>query len=288
MLRLDRGHPPLWRSPTSLQFGIAGLVRIDDPAPWQQRLVYELLRGVPDDAFEAVARVCGATPAQARSLLRRLAPVLAGAPAPRPVVTVQTPEHYPVDVADRVAQAVDSAGWAVARTTWYGAVDEAPAGTGPVIVIADHLIEPRRAAPLMARDIAHVPVVFTGGHAEIGPLIVPGRTACLACLGAHHRDADAAWPLLAAQLVGQPASEVASDLADEAGLVAARMLSRSGEIPRVAHSLTVRADSLRRTWRAHRPHEECLCRSPERSATETARAGRPRATTTSTAFAQPA
>ena len=32
----------------------------------------------------------------------------------------------------------------------------------PVVVLAHHVVEPRRAAALMARDIPHVPLVFTG------------------------------------------------------------------------------------------------------------------------------
>ena len=33
----------------------------------------------------------------------------------------------------------------------------------------------------------------------VGPFVVPGRTACLRCVDAHHTDADPAWPLLVRQ-----------------------------------------------------------------------------------------
>jgi hypothetical protein len=34
----------------------------------------------------------------------------------------------------------------------------------------------------------------------VGPFVVPGRTGCLRCADLHRRDADPAWPVLAAQL----------------------------------------------------------------------------------------
>lgn len=45
----------------------------------------------------------------------------------------------------------------------------------------------------------HVVVRLTEGCATVGPFVVPGQTACLRCLDAHHTDADPCWPLLVAQ-----------------------------------------------------------------------------------------
>ena len=42
-------------------------------------------------------------------------------------------------------------------------------------------------------------VRLTEGRAVVGPFVVPGTTACLRCLDAHHTDADPAWPLLVRQ-----------------------------------------------------------------------------------------
>jgi bacteriocin biosynthesis cyclodehydratase domain-containing protein len=42
-------------------------------------------------------------------------------------------------------------------------------------------------------------VRMTEGAARVGPFVVPGRTACLRCIDAHHTDADPAWPLLVRQ-----------------------------------------------------------------------------------------
>lgn len=45
----------------------------------------------------------------------------------------------------------------------------------------------------------HLPVRLTEGRAVVGPLVVPGATACLRCVDAHCTDADPAWPLLVRQ-----------------------------------------------------------------------------------------
>ena len=55
-------------------------------------------------------------------------------------------------------------------------------------------------------------VRLTEGRAVVGPFVVPGRTACLRCIDAHHTDADPAWPLL----VRQYAAASARDRADGA------------------------------------------------------------------------
>jgi bacteriocin biosynthesis cyclodehydratase domain-containing protein len=48
-------------------------------------------------------------------------------------------------------------------------------------------------------ETPHLLVRLTEGRAVVGPFVVPGRTACLRCLDAHHSDADPAWPLLVRQ-----------------------------------------------------------------------------------------
>lgn len=51
--------------------------------------------------------------------------------------------------------------------------------------------------PLLDRP--HLHVGCRGDRAVVGPLVIPGRTACLRCGHLHRRDADAAWPLLSVQ-----------------------------------------------------------------------------------------
>lgn len=61
--------------------------------------------------------------------------------------------------------------------------------------------EPRRelADGWMRTGTPHLVVRLAEGRATVGPFVVPGRTACLRCLDAHHTDADPCWPLLVEQ-----------------------------------------------------------------------------------------
>jgi bacteriocin biosynthesis cyclodehydratase domain-containing protein len=59
---------------------------------------------------------------------------------------------------------------------------------------------PREAVDAWMRaGTPHLLLRLTEGHAVIGPFVLPGETACLRCLDAHHTDVDPAWPLLVTQ-----------------------------------------------------------------------------------------
>ena len=288
MLRLDPAFPPLWRSATTLQLGADAVALVDDPQPWQLRLIRELESGIPDAALEQIALSLGAPERAAEKFIRRIAPALAGPPSQPMRVALQAPDRFPRAHADMVADSLRMAGVHVTQITWFGAPRESVPDAALVVVLAHHVIEPRRAAALMGRDVPHVPLVLTGTGAEIGPVVLPGRTACLACLAAHRRDADPAWPHIAAQLIGRPAPVLGDALIVEAALVTAGLVGeavRSPERPR-CRSLTLREDSLDRSVRAHLPHAACRCRSLGGSGT----AGAPAfpETTTATALARPA
>jgi bacteriocin biosynthesis cyclodehydratase domain-containing protein len=51
----------------------------------------------------------------------------------------------------------------------------------------------------MRDRVPHLLVRLAEGRAAIGPFVVPGSTACLRCVDAHHTDADPTWPLLVRQ-----------------------------------------------------------------------------------------
>lgn len=289
MLRLDPAHPPLWRSATTLQFGANAVAVVDDPTPWQQRLVHALTRGIPDEALEPVASAFGAPDHAATAFVRRIRRAMAPShPAALRRVTLQVPTDFPADRTDALARAIASTGCEVGIIAWHDAPEEQIPDAAPVVALAQHVLEPRRAAVLMARDIPHLPVVFTGTGAEVGPYVRPGRTPCLACVAAHRRDADPTWPLVAAQLIGRPLAEVDPSIVCEAGIVAARQISEGERraARQTTNSMILRAGSLHRTSREHRPHADCRCRS----LAESGRAAGPAvlAPMTARAFAQPA
>lgn len=289
MLRLDPAYPPVWRSATTLQFGAAPVAVVDDPAPWQQRLVHELARGIPDEALEPVASALGAPDHGGTAFVRRIGRAIESPPAGDPPrVIVQVPSGFPWARADATATALASTGTTVTMAAWHDAPDELIADAATLVVLADHVVHPIRVAALMARDIPHLPIVFTGVGAEVGPFVRPGRTPCLACIAAHRRDADPTWPLVVSQLIGHPAAETDPSIAAEAGIVAARQISEAerSATRQTTHSLTLRAGSLHRESRRHRPHADCRCRSLAGTARADDRAVH--APTTATVIARPA
>lgn len=58
---------------------------------------------------------------------------------------------------------------------------------------------------LMARDQPHLPVVTDELGITVGPLVIPGQTACLTCIGIERTHRDPAWPYVALQCNGERA-----------------------------------------------------------------------------------
>jgi ThiF family len=73
-----------------------------------------------------------------------------------------------------------------------------------LIVLTDVVVpEPTVVTELLGSRIPHLIGYAYEGTAVVGPLVWPGRSSCLRCAELHHAEIDAAWPKLAAQLVGQ-------------------------------------------------------------------------------------
>jgi bacteriocin biosynthesis cyclodehydratase domain-containing protein len=276
MLRLDPEHPPVWRDSVTLQFGAGAVALVHDPAPWQQRLVATLQGGIPDGALEGCGQSLGARPGESTRFVAAIAEAFAPQPASPVRVRVDAGPGLAARDAEAFAGALAAAGVVV--------VEER---AEVVALLAHDLVHPRRAAPLMREDRAHLPVVFTGSTARVGPYVVPGRTPCLSCLEAHRRDADPHWPIVAAQLVDRelPAQEPALVL--EAGIAAARLVT-AGPPAASSTSVTLRRGSLRRRRAVHVAHPACLCRSLAGNATADAAMPPTPPTTTARAYARPA
>ena len=277
MLRLDPAHPPLWRNATSLQFGIDAAALLDDPQPWEQRVIAALDDGLTEPALIGMARSAGVDAGSLDALLADLSPVIRRVP-PRPRIAIDV-DGVPAPLADMIVDALERAGADVAR-----AGSQAAPGR-PTVLVALQLVAPHRAAALMSRDTPHLPLVLNAAGAEIGPYIEPGTTGCLSCGALHARDRDPHWPLLASQLLGRPFAPD-PDVAVEAARAALQLLTAKETSP--SRSLLLRAASPQREWRRHAPHAECRCRSLGGSATESAPPVPVRATSSSTAFARPA
>ncbi|MFF4625618.1 thiamine biosynthesis protein ThiF [Nonomuraea jabiensis] len=101
------------------------------------------------------------------------------------------------------------------------------------------------------------------GHGTVGPLVIPGKTACLHCLDLTRRDRDPMWPIVTARLGGYPPGETACDVT-LAALVAAAVAGHAlayldGREPAVTNgTMDVTPDWRwkRRSWTIH---PQCRC-----------------------------
>lgn len=271
MLRIDPTHPPLWRTPTTLQFGRTGRVRLDEPALWQLQVIHELAKGVPEVGVAALARSLGVTRADLDALLIALGPVLV-----RTGRALRVGVEIADDPAARYAPQIRDGLHDLGIDT--SLVASTNATVDAVVMLAAHGLHPRRAAAWMRDDTPHVGIVLGHGEVEVGPLVVPGQSACLECVAAHERDRDASWPLVAAQLIGRREPAGPAALASEAALHAGRLLlaGRGG----LSLRATLATGVEQRTWDRH---PECSCESLPETATAHVPVSLPPTTATATA-----
>ena len=119
-------------------------------------------------------------------------------------------------------------------------------------------------AHLLRADQPHLLLRSSASMVTVGPLVLPGRTACLRCTDLARRDADPGWPVLLRQLTAlhQPAGPVLAAWA--AGVAAAQVLAHlAGSVPEAAGATLEldETDYLMR-WRAWPQHVGCGCSWP--------------------------
>jgi len=261
MIRLDPAAPPLFRTDGTVQFGVPARAQLDVSAPWIESAVTALEAGTTRSALRALARLHRARDVDADALLTRLAPALVRARG-RATLVLQTADDLPVSAVQAVRAALPSRSQVVA---WAGPDTSPVAADARVVLLAAHRVDPRRTAGLVREGVVHLPLVLDGASARIGPVVRPGRSACLSCLDATAHRLDPSWPLLAAQLLARRVPDVNPALAAEAGRAARHLLS--GRLEGPSRSLHLRVDSIRRVWEVHQPSEDCRCRSLEGNAT---------------------
>ncbi len=147
----------------------------------------------------------------------------------------------------------------------------APGDADLAVLVGVDVLDSRVGDDLVRRDVPHLAVVVSADRIVVGPLVRPGRSACLRCLDLHRRDRDPAWPHLVAQLLGRrehPAPVGESALCTTAaGLAALQVLAEldaahTGRplVPdAVGRTLEISlpdAAVRRRPWR---PHPGCGC-----------------------------
>ncbi|GAA3682385.1 hypothetical protein GCM10022224_053450 [Nonomuraea antimicrobica] len=116
---------------------------------------------------------------------------------------------------------------------------------------------------LLALRIPHLLVSAFEGHGTVGPLVLPGDTACLHCLDLTRRDHDPTWPIVTARLGGYPPGEIACDVA-LATVVAAEAVGHAlafldGREPVVTNGTLDVTPDWRWSGRAWEAHPQCRC-----------------------------
>lgn len=117
---------------------------------------------------------------------------------------------------------------------------------------------------LLRRSVPHLLVTVRETTAVVGPLVVPGVTACLRCLHLHRVDRDPGWSRVAAQLAAPaPASPgdvvLATIAAAGAALQALSWLDGVAGLPVLdgcVETTLPMGTTRRRTWS---PHPRCGC-----------------------------
>ncbi|HJQ44608.1 MAG TPA: hypothetical protein VJ831_16070 [Jatrophihabitantaceae bacterium] len=169
--------------------------------------------------------------------------------------------------ADEGRRFTESSGDAVRRAAPDTELTPLPMGQYPdlVVLASDAPVDPDRRDALHAARCAHLLVQFGLDSGTVGPLVVPGRTSCLACAELARRDRDPAWPALAVQLTVAPRRGTGSDvvLVSALAAVAAQQVLAylDGEpVDAVADgSLELRCGDWRVRRRTRLPHPDCDC-----------------------------
>jgi hypothetical protein len=167
-----------------------------------------------------------------------------------------------------------ASGGRAARVSGRGAGGMGGAGGGrqlgelPDLAILVGYRDPELPAALVRAGVAHLAVTAEEAIGVVGPLVRPGRTACLRCLDLIRSGLDSAWPLILAQLAGRTTSPPACDAALAAavsGQAAGQALAFLDRQPGIAPTENGTLELVppgwqwrRRTWP---PHPSCGCRA---------------------------
>jgi hypothetical protein len=140
-----------------------------------------------------------------------------------------------------------------------------PGRVPDLVILADSYRRDLPAALLRA-GIPHLAASASEAVGVVGPLVVPGRTACLRCLDLARADRDPAWPLILAQLAGGGADPPACDAVlamAVAAQAAAQALSFVDRGPAATAAANGTLELVLPGWRWRRRtwlrHQYCLC-----------------------------
>jgi bacteriocin biosynthesis cyclodehydratase domain-containing protein len=143
-----------------------------------------------------------------------------------------------------------------------------PVSLRPDLVVLAGRQPVERLVQLAKGRIPHLAVMAGEAIGVVGPLVVPGRTACLLCLDYFRADSDPAWPLILAQLGQRSPEPPACDAvlaAAVAAQAAAQALIAIDKNPLASATANGTLELVLPDWRWRRrtwqPHPACPCSS---------------------------
>jgi bacteriocin biosynthesis cyclodehydratase domain-containing protein len=149
--------------------------------------------------------------------------------------------------------------------------ESGPAGPArPDLAVLTGHHPPELRAALMHQQVPHLAASASEAIGVVGPLVIPGRTACLRCLDLARADRDPAWPLILAQLASRQPDPLGCDAPLATAVAAQAAFQALALIDRAAFADAVTNGTLelvlpgwqwrRRTWL---PHPRCSCGASE-------------------------
>jgi hypothetical protein len=262
VLKVRAGVPLVWRSPSSLQFGVdAPLAVLEELDSGTERIVAALVSGISRSGFDMMARSLGLTTEASTELLARLDPVLefeGGAAA-----------HPNRAVVDGIGPLAGELRRLLAERGVLA--DPGERAPGLAVIVAGWLVAAEDHGTWLRRDIPHLPVVIGDSGVTIGPFVDPGSGPCLYCVQLTMTDEDAAWPAIATQLWSRAAPELGElPLVEAAAFAARRIAERLSTGPAAtlgAATTSWRLDAAtgELSSRGWTRHAECRCAAPAES-----------------------
>lgn len=250
-MRLKRGVVVLHRGPGETQVGLARPVVLRGLTAADQNALAVLEGGRLSPASlspamrESLQRIASAGHEQcvppAASTHRALTVAIHGAGAVGIAAARSLAQHgHAVEIVDSTpavaespgvftsAQPRDTCAVAAAREV-RAAVPAATVRVGvsqpqAAIAVGVGTADPVAWIPLLRSDVPHVLVATDELGVDVGPLVLPGVTACGQCLDLDKTAADPAWPHLRVQCGASRRPVVEPQAADSAGALAAAML----------------------------------------------------------------
>jgi hypothetical protein len=262
VLKVRAGVPLVWRSPSSLQFGVdSPLAVLEELDAATERIVAALVSGISRSGFEMMAHSLGMAEDAATALLARLDPVLeleASATTSRRRVVVSGSGPLAGELRRLLAE--------------RGVLADPGESTPELaVIVSGWLIGAEDHGTWLRRDIPHLPLVIGDAGVTVGPFVEPGSGPCLYCVQLTMTDQDAAWPAIATQLWSRAAPELGElPLVEAAAFAARRIMERLSMEqltagPAAATSWHLDAASGGLSLRRWTRHADCRCAAPAES-----------------------